>query len=136
MVFLLTASEKPQIEKSTGRVTGIAIEEAVVKIGQYLRVVEGLIVRVVCQVRGFPTPEVSWFLNERMLKTSGRFLIDSRSSSLIVNGIQAQDAGEVSCLAENSAGKDTASTFVSIIGKYGYIHCRLRCELVPALTEP
>ena len=113
------AAEKPRIESSTGRVIGLeGIEEVVVKIGQDLRVVEGLIVRIVCPVRGFPTPEVSWFLNDRMLKTSGRFLIDTRSNSLIVNGIQLQDTGQVSCMATNSAGQARESSFVSIIGKH------------------
>lgn len=117
-LFLVVAAEKPRIETSTGRVIGLeGIEEAVVKIGQDLRVVEGLIVRLVCPVRGFPTPEVSWFLNDRMLKTSGRFLIDTRSNSLIVDGIQLQDTGQVSCMASNSAGQARESSFVSIIGK-------------------
>ncbi|KAL9986930.1 hypothetical protein ACROYT_G001147 [Oculina patagonica] len=116
--FHVIAAEKPRIETSTGRVIGLeGIEEAVVKIGQDLRVVEGLIVRLVCPVRGFPTPEVSWFLNDRMLKTSGRFLIDTRSNSLIVDGIQLQDTGQVSCMASNSAGQARESSFVSIIGE-------------------
>ena len=119
--FLVIAGEKPRIETSTGRVIGLeGIEEAVVKIGQDLRVVEGLIVRLVCPVRGFPNPEVSWFLNDRIVKTSGRFLVDTRSNSLIVDGIQVQDTGQVSCTASNSAGSATASSFISIIGKDKY----------------
>ena len=116
-LVLVIAGEKPRIETSTGRVVGLeGIEEAVVKIGQDLRVVEGLIVRLVCPVRGFPTPEVSWFLNDRIVKTSGRFLVDTRSNSLIVDGIQLQDTGQVSCTASNSAGSATASSYISIIG--------------------
>lgn len=123
MFFLVLAVEMPRIEKSTGRVIGLeGIEEAVVKIGQDLRVVEGLIVRLVCPVRGFPTPEVSWFLNDRMLKSSGRFLIDSRSNSLIVDGIQVRDTGQVSCLAKNCAGQARESSFVSIIGRDKLCH--------------
>ena len=62
-LILSEAAEKPEIESSTGRVIGLeGIEEAVVKIGQDLRVVEGLIVRLICPVRsGFPTPQVMWF---------------------------------------------------------------------------
>lgn len=121
LFFLVIAGEKPRIETSTGRIIGLeGIEEAVVKIGQDLRVVEGLIVRLVCPVRGFPNPEVSWFLNDRIVKTSGRFLVDTRSNSLIVDGIQVQDTGQVSCTASNSAGSATASSFISIIGKGKY----------------
>lgn len=119
MLFLIVAGEKPRIETSTGRIIGLeGIEEAVVKIGQDLRVVEGLIVRLVCPVRGFPTPEVTWLLNDRPVKTSGRFLVDTRSNSLIVDGIQLQDTGQVLCTASNSAGTARASSFISIIGEY------------------
>ena len=121
LLFFIIAGEKPRIETSTGRVIGLeGIEEAVVKIGQDLRVVEGLIVRLVCPVRGFPTPEVLWFLNDRPVKTSGRFLVDTRSNSLIVDGIQLQDTGQASCTASNSAGSARASSFISIIGKDKY----------------
>ena len=94
------------------------IEEAVVKIGQDLRVVEGLIVRLVCPViRGFPAPQVTWFLNDRLVESSERFLIDTRSNSLIVNGIHLQDTGQVSCVASNGAGQATESSFISILSK-------------------
>ena len=116
--FLSLAAEKPEIESSTGRVIGVeGIEEALVKIGQNLRVVEGLIVRLVCPItRGFPTPQVTWYLNDRQVKSSERFLIDSRSNSLIVNGIHLQDTGQVSCVASNGAGQATESSFISILG--------------------
>lgn len=120
LVFGL-AGEKPLIETSRGLVIGRKeIEEVVVKIGQYLRVVEGMIVRLECPVRGFPTPEVSWFLNDRLLKTSGRFLVDTRSNWLIVDPIQLEDTGQVSCTASNSAGSANASSFISVIGKDKY----------------
>lgn len=120
LVFGL-AGEKPLIETSRGLVIGRKeIEEVVVKIGQYLRVVEGMIVRLECPVRGFPAPEVSWFLNDRLLKTSGRFLVDTRSNWLIVDPIQLEDTGQVSCTASNSAGSANASSFISVIGKDKY----------------
>ena len=117
-VFLSLAAEKPEIESSTGRVIGVeGVEEALVKIGQNLRVVEGLIVRLVCPVtRGFPTAQVTWYFNDRQVRSSERFLIDSRSNSLIVNGIHLQDTGQVSCVATNSAGQSTESSFISILG--------------------
>jgi len=116
---LSVAAEKPEIESSSGRVTGIeGMEEAVVKIGQDLRVVEGLIVRLICPVsRGFPTPQVTWFLNDRLVQSSERFLIDRRSNSLILNGIDLEDTGQVSCVANNSAGQASESSFISILGK-------------------
>lgn len=93
------------------------MEEAIVTIGQDLRVVEGLIVRLFCPVsKGFPTPSVTWFLNDRLVRSSERFSIDARSNSFTVNGINIQDTGQVSCVASNGAGQASESSFVSIIG--------------------
>lgn len=93
------------------------MEEAIVTIGQDLRVVEGLIVRLFCPVsKGFPTPSVTWFLNERLVRSSERFSIDARSNSFTVNGINIQDTGQISCVASNGAGRSSESSFVSIIG--------------------
>ena len=84
-----------------------------------MRVVEGVIVRLICQVnRGFPTPQVTWYLNDRLIMPSERFLINSRPiDSLTVNGIQLQDTGQVSCVAVNTAGQARESSFIRILGK-------------------
>ena len=84
-----------------------------------MRVVEGVIVRLICPVnRGFPTPQVTWYLNDRLIMPSERFLINTRSiDSLTVNGIQLQDTGQVSCVAINTAGQARESSFIRILGK-------------------
>ena len=84
-----------------------------------MRVVEGVIVRLICRVnRGFPTPQVTWYLNDRLIMPSERFLINTRPiDSLTVNGIQLQDTGQVSCVAVNTAGQARESSFIRILGK-------------------
>ncbi|XP_068741513.1 hemicentin-1-like isoform X2 [Montipora capricornis] len=111
--------EKPEIQSSSGRVIGVqGMEEAIITIGQDLRVVEGLIVRLVCPVsKGFPPPSVTWFLNDRLVISSQRFLINTRSNSLTINGINMNDTGQVSCVASNGAGHATESSFVGILGE-------------------
>ena len=120
ILSIRAAAERPEIKSSTGRLIGLeGIEEAVVRIGQDLQVVEGVIVRLICPVnRGFPKPQVTWYLNDRPITPSERFLNNTRSiDSLTVNGIHLQDTGQVSCVAINTAGQARESSFIRNLGK-------------------
>ena len=74
--------------------------------------------RLVCPVKGFPTPQVTWLMNDQKVETTERFLIDWRTNSLVIDGVNIQDTGQVSCVAENSVGRAEQSSFVSILSEF------------------
>lgn len=68
----------------------------------------GETVRITCQVRGRPTPSVTWLHNARPLAPSPRLRMNSRSLRLLDVG--PQDHGLYQCMAENGVGSSQAST--------------------------
>lgn len=68
----------------------------------------GETVRIACQVRGKPSPSVTWLHNARPLTASSRHRMNARS--LRVFDVGPQDDGLYQCMAENGVGSSQAST--------------------------
>ena len=114
----IAGSRLPEIPARSGRVVGVqGVEDVQVTIGQDLRVVEGVIVRMHCRATGFPRPSVRWFKNDYEVIAEGRFLFDDDNRLLVINGIRQDDTGQFACVAENVAGQAEESSFVSILSK-------------------
>ncbi|TSM68901.1 Myosin light chain kinase, smooth muscle [Bagarius yarrelli] len=71
------------------------------------RVSQGGTARLEGKVRGSPEPQVCWFRNGKAVKAGGRYCMEQSARgtfSLVVEGVQEDDAGRYTCEAINDAG--------------------------------
>ncbi|KAM6900235.1 brother of CDO [Xenentodon cancila] len=94
---------------------------------QQKEVVLGETVRFICQVRGKPTPSVTWLHNAQPLIPSNRHRFNSRGLRIL--SVALQDEGLYQCMAENGVGSSqasarliTVSTGISSRGKLPVIY--------------
>ncbi|KAM6237533.1 hemicentin-2 [Spheniscus humboldti] len=80
-------------------------------------VLEGRGVRLECRAEGQPTPQISWLKDGQPLElqppSGARMSLDG--SSLLLEGLQAADAGAYTCLARNSVGEDVQLHTLSVL---------------------
>ena len=81
-----------------------------VLIGSDVTVITHTRVNITCQASGVPTPEITWLRD-------GVRLTSETNSSLVLIIATLADAQQVTCFAENLAGKATLSTNIDVIGK-------------------
>ncbi|XP_048583436.1 hemicentin-2 isoform X2 [Nematostella vectensis] len=109
---------KPKINALTGRVIEDGDgEEARITIGQDLRVVEKMNVRIHCPIVGFPKPVVTWTRNNQDVRSNARLFVDPNTNDLLINNILTSDTGQYICSAVNPIGEDEKSSFISIISE-------------------
>ena len=72
--------------------------------------VEGNVLYLVCEAKGYPTPSVTWKKNGKVLQTS------SRKTDFIVDDTSEKDAGKYECEASNSVGTVSYTVEVTIKG--------------------
>ncbi|XP_061893616.1 immunoglobulin-like and fibronectin type III domain-containing protein 1 isoform X1 [Entelurus aequoreus] len=72
----------------------------------------GYQVYMTCAVRGFPTPTVSWFLNEQCINSDSNYYITNSFGvcSMYILRVRPKDSGEYKVMAVNSFGKAECST--------------------------
>lgn len=66
-----------------------------------------LTLSVFLKVRGSPEPQVCWFRNGKAVIAGGRYSMEQSARgtfSLVVEGVQEDDAGRYTCEAINDAG--------------------------------
>ncbi|KFV74991.1 Hemicentin-2, partial [Struthio camelus australis] len=96
-LFILTVHVAPRITSA-----GVPSEHSVL---------EGSEVTLECQAEGQPAPEITWLKDGQPLGLQP----PSRGRSLLLEGLQAADAGAYTCLAQNSAGEDTRLHTLSVL---------------------
>ncbi|XP_061440111.1 palladin isoform X2 [Rhineura floridana] len=85
-----------------------------------LIVQEGKLCRMDCKVSGLPTPDISWQLNGRVMRSdsSHKMLVrENGVHSLIIEPVTAKDAGIYTCVATNRAGQNTFSLELIVAAK-------------------
>lgn len=75
-------------------------------------VVFGADVKLNCWSKGVPTPDVKWMRNGKVLVKG------ERTAILELYHVTWQDGDVYTCIANNSEGKDSAETNVSVVGQY------------------
>ena len=73
-------------------------------------VVEGNVLYLVCEAKGYPTPTVTWKKNGKVLQTNIK-------TAFIMDDTSKKDTGKYECKASNSVGTDSYKVEVSIKGK-------------------
>ena len=74
------------------------------------------IVSLQCEVKGNPTPQVTWLKQNSSLSFNKRIL-QSRGG-LKIRDVTSQDGGEYTCSARNILGVVTSSATLTVQGKY------------------
>ena len=59
-------------------------------------------------MRGFPKPEVNWTRDGKLLDTT---------NMLTINRVSYEDAGQYTCSAKSSEGKNEAAFHITVTGK-------------------
>uniref|UniRef100_A0A8C1TF82 Myosin light chain kinase, smooth muscle n=1 Tax=Cyprinus carpio TaxID=7962 RepID=A0A8C1TF82_CYPCA len=73
-----------------------------------------------CQVRGFPEPQVCWFRNGKLLIAGDRYSMEQSargSFSLVVQEVQDDDGGRYTCEAVNDAGSCQVTVEIIVEGR-------------------
>lgn len=81
-----------------------------VSVGSDVTVLTQTRVNVTCEVSGVPKPKITWLKDDKR--------VESEEDSYLVLIIRnVEDAGQVTCHAENLAGNASLSTNIDVIGK-------------------
>uniref|UniRef100_A0A8C5TYJ9 Hemicentin 1 n=1 Tax=Malurus cyaneus samueli TaxID=2593467 RepID=A0A8C5TYJ9_9PASS len=81
-----------------------------------LKVQAGQRVELPCSAQGIPAPSVSWLRGGSAVPTDGGRFLQSPAGALAISGAQPPDAGTYTCVASNTAGRDTAELTVHVQG--------------------
>ena len=70
-----------------------------------------------CEAVGMPVPGVMWQKEGRKLEIVDVRMIQTEGGSLIIEDIEAEDAGRYTCLVMNRAGSDTKRITLQVTSK-------------------
>uniref|UniRef100_A0A8D8G2B6 Titin n=2 Tax=Culex pipiens TaxID=7175 RepID=A0A8D8G2B6_CULPI len=97
-------SEKPQAPKIIEKLQPIGTQD-------------GYTVQFECKVEGYPRPQITWFRQTAVIKTSQDFQIyydDDNVATLIIREVFPEDAGTFTCVAKNIAGFAASTTELTV----------------------
>ncbi|XP_041700041.1 myosin light chain kinase, smooth muscle isoform X3 [Coregonus clupeaformis] len=86
------------------------------------RVSPGGTARLDGKVRGHPEPQVTWSRNGKAVIAGERFVMEQSNRgtfSLVVHGVQEEDAGRYTCEAGNDAGSRQVTVEITVEGNTG-----------------
>ena len=85
-------------------------------VGGNITTIVGTKVEIHCPVTALPNATVTWLFNGSTVKKGTRRLLKLKNSALGLSGVTPEDTGSYTCLANNSYGEATRTTFLTLIG--------------------
>ena len=79
-----------------------------------LRIRSGETAFLYCNVTGYPDPTVKWTFNDHTIYDDGIWRFVSPDNTLVVTEVQPFDEGYYDCHAENIAGYDSDSLYLTV----------------------
>jgi len=112
------------LEGSAPRITGPKInivsisgeKEVKIVVGGNITTIIGTSVEIRCPVTALPNATVTWLFNGSTVQKGNRRLLKLKNPAVTLSDVTPEDIGFYTCLANNSYGKDTRTTFVSLTG--------------------
>ena len=81
----------------------------------------GKSVTIICSVQGKPLPLIRWFKEGKAIKVDG-VKYHTQGDELYIKSATVEDGGTYGCVAENMAGRNTASFNLIVGGKKCDLH--------------
>uniref|UniRef100_M3ZDA5 Cell adhesion molecule-related/down-regulated by oncogenes n=1 Tax=Xiphophorus maculatus TaxID=8083 RepID=M3ZDA5_XIPMA len=78
-------------------------------------VVQGSLVTLTCEARGFPLPTLTWMKDGQPLSLHRNLLLDGQETRLQLPDVARSDEGLYSCVASNQAGSSTKSFNLTVL---------------------
>ena len=83
-------------------------------------------------VKGIPSPEITWYINQKIVETDGRYKLETKKAfadiqhTFKIDPVEMEDAGKIKAVAKNKAGSvETEATFI-VEGKVLNYFCCLK----------
>lgn len=82
-------------------------------------VIEGKTLRLTCPAKGFPLPNITWYINNQPIRddTDRISLVDNGWTLELLN-VSSEDSGRYICRAENEAGSSEKAFDLNILCKF------------------
>eukprot|EP00794_Sanderia_malayensis_P002456 gene2456-2829_t len=97
---------------------GLSIEKARITMKPSdASVVEGTSATFTCEAKGNPKPDISWFHNNREIKSDDKNIKIIDNIGLEIENVSASDNGTITCVADNIIGKDKTSAQLIVLTK-------------------
>ena len=117
-LFIFPGGFKPTVRSSNGtHIYTDNTKNVEVMVGSQIQAVEGLSLRIACPSTGAPKPTVTWYFNNVKIKMNGLYMQDKENDGLIIPRLNPSLQGSYVCRAENSIGRDEASSSLSVMCK-------------------
>uniref|UniRef100_A0A2K6UV43 Hemicentin-2 n=1 Tax=Saimiri boliviensis boliviensis TaxID=39432 RepID=A0A2K6UV43_SAIBB len=84
-------------------------------------VMEGHLVQLLCEARGVPTPNITWFKDGALLPPSTEAIYTRGGRQLQLERAQSSDAGIYTCKASNAVGTTEKATRLDVYGEGPYV---------------
>ena len=106
---------RPHIASSLGNVTSFSQDPVNITIGQNLLTIIDTKLSIYCGASGVPVPKIAWTRGNESLPSDGRMSV--KNGTLVIVEVETSDIGEYTCTAENTAGRASLSSNVTVGGK-------------------
>ncbi|XP_068234682.1 papilin isoform X9 [Palaemon carinicauda] len=91
-------------------------------------------IRIPCDVRGYPTPVITWYKGDTTIESSEKYIIED-DATLVINDANSEDSGSYKCQVQNEFGIADSTTSITVKGVYVHPACTdnpyfANCELI------
>ncbi|XP_066977995.1 papilin isoform X16 [Macrobrachium rosenbergii] len=79
-------------------------------------------IRIPCDVRGYPTPVITWYKGDTLIDSSEKYIIEE-DATLVINEAETGDSGSYKCQVQNEFGIADSTTSITVKGVYVHPAC-------------
>ncbi|KAK7075724.1 hypothetical protein SK128_022420, partial [Halocaridina rubra] len=79
-------------------------------------------IRIPCEVRGYPTPVLTWYYGDETIAVSEKYNIED-DRTLVIYDAEDKDSGRYKCQVQNQFGIADSTTFITVRGVYVHPSC-------------
>lgn len=119
MFYSLLDGSAPTITSPEENIIAVSGEKQVkIAIGGNITTVIGTDVEILCPVTALPNATITWLFNGSSVKEGNPRFIKVKNAVINLLGVTPEDTGSYTCYANNTYGKDTKTTLLSLISEY------------------
>ena len=115
----VSATQMPIISTENQALEMLKVENFSVAVGGAITTLDGNSVTLVCEVSGFPVPQITWVKDGAEIQKGGK--------SYTIHSVVRSDSGSYTCVATNIAGGVKATSQLIVRGKQ--FECYVQCKI-------